>query len=60
MAMDFDSAQIFSWPRFLLIKCTNDERPLCKHSPFAINKTIVAILGSNPFSIKKLGNGSIF
>ena len=56
---DFDSAQICSWPRFLLIKGTNDERPLYKLSPFAVNKAIVAILGSDPFNIKKLRNGSI-
>ena len=56
---DFDSAQICSWPRFLLIKGTNDERPLYKLSPFAVNKAIVAILGSDPFNIKKLRYGSI-
>ena len=43
----------------MLIKGTNDERPLCKLSPFAVNKAIVAILGSDPFNIKKLRNGSI-
>ena len=43
----------------MLIKGTNDERPLCKLSPFAVNKAIVAILGSDPFKIKKLRNGSI-
>ena len=59
MTTDFDSAQICSWPRFLLIKGTNDERPLCKLSPFAVNKAIVAILGCDPFNIKKLRNGSI-
>ena len=47
MTTDFDSAQICSWPRFLLIKGTNDERPLYKLSPFAVNKAIVAILGSD-------------
>ena len=57
MTTDFGSAQICSWPR--LIKGTNDERPLCKLSPFAVNKAIVAILGSDPFNIKKLRNGSI-
>ena len=56
---DFDSAQICSWPRFLLIKGTNGERPLYKLSPFAVNKAIVAILGSDPFNINKLRNGSI-
>ena len=56
---DFDSAQICSWPRILLIKGTNDERPLYKLSPFAVNKAIVAVLGSDPFNIKKLRNGTI-
>ena len=56
---DFDSAQICSWLRFLLIKGTNDERPLCKLSPFAVNKAIVAILGSDLFNIKNLRNVSI-
>ena len=59
MTSDFDSAQICSWPRFLLIKGTDDERPLFKLSPFAVNKAFVAILGSDPFNIKKLRNGSI-
>ena len=59
MTTDFDSAEICSWPRFLLIKGTNDERPLCKLSPFAVNKAIVAILGSDLFNIKKLRNGGI-
>ena len=59
MTTDFDSAQICSWPRFLLIKGTDDERPLFKLSPFAVNKAFVAILGSDPFNIKKLRNGSI-
>ena len=40
---DFDSSQICSWPCFLLIKGTNDERPLYKLSPFAVNKAIVAV-----------------
>ena len=42
MTTDFDSVQICSWPRFLLIKGTDDERPLCKLSPFAVNKAFVA------------------
>ena len=56
---DFDAAQICSWSRFLLMKGTNDERPLYKLSPFADNKAIVVVLGSDPFNIKKLRNGSI-
>ena len=59
MTTNFDSAQICSWPHFLLIKGTSDERPLCKLSPFAVNKAIIAVLGSDPFNIKKLRNGSI-
>ena len=59
MTTDFNSAQIFSWLHFLLIKGTNNERPLCKLSPLAVNKAIVAILGSDPFNMKKLRNGSI-
>ena len=49
-----DFAQICSLPHFLLIKGTDKERPLFKLSPFAVNKVIVATLGSNPFSIKKI------
>ena len=59
MTTDFDSAQFCLWPHFLLIKGTNEERPLYKLSPFAVNKAIVAVLGSDPFNIKKLRNGSI-
>ena len=44
---------------FLLIKGTNDERPLCKLPPFAVNKAIVAVVGSDPCNLKKLRNGSI-
>ena len=32
---------------------------MSKLSPFAVNKAIVAILGSDPFNMKKLRNGSI-
>ena len=59
MTTDFDSAQICSWPCFFLIKGTDDERPLCKRSTFAVNKDFVDILSSDPFNIKKLRNGSI-
>ena len=37
----------------------NDKRPLCRLSPFAVNKAIVAILESDPFNIKNLRNGNI-
>ena len=59
LTTNFDSAQICSWPRFLLIKGTDPERPLCKLSPFAVNKAIVSILGSDPLNMKKLRNGNI-
>ena len=59
MTTNLDSPQICSWPRFLLVKGTDDERPLCRLSSFAVNKAIVAILGSDPFNIKKLRNGNI-
>ena len=32
---------------------------MSKLSPFAVNKAIVAVLGSDPFNIKKLRNGEI-
>ena len=59
MIANSDSAQICIWPRFLLVKGTDNERPLSKLSLFAVNKAIVAILGSDPFNIKKLRNGDI-
>ena len=59
MTMNFDTAQICSWSRFLLIKGTDNERHLCKLLPFAVNKAIVALLGSDTFNIKKLRNGNI-
>ena len=59
LTMNLDSSQIYSWPRFLLIKGTDNERPLSKLPSFAFNKAIVAVLGSDPFNIKKLWNGEI-
>ena len=59
LTLSLDSVQICSWPRFLLIKGTDNERPLFKLSPFAVNEAIVAVLGSDPFNIKKLRNGEI-
>ena len=59
MTTNLDSVQICTWPRFLLVKGTDNERPLSKLSPFAVNKAIVAVLGSHPFNIKKLRNGDI-
>ena len=59
LTLSLDSVQISSWPRFLLIKGTDNERPLFKLSPFAVNKAIVAVLGSDPFKTKKLRNGEI-
>ena len=53
MTSNLDSVQICTWPRFLLVKGTTDnERPLSKLSPFAVNKAIVAVLGSHPFNMK--------
>ena len=54
-----DCVQICTWLRFLLVNGTDNERPLSKQSPFAVNKAIVAVLGSDPFNIKKLRNGDI-
>ena len=34
-------------------------RNLSKLSPFALNKAVVAVLGSDPFNMKKLRNGDI-
>ena len=59
MTMNSDSAQICTLPRFLLVKGTDNERPLSKLSRFGINKATVAVLGSDPFNIKKLRNGDI-
>ena len=59
MTSNLDSVQIRTWPRFLLVKGTDNERPLSKLSPFAVNKAIVAVLGSDPFNMKKLRNGDI-
>ena len=59
MTMNLDFAQICTWPRFLLVKGTDNERPLSKQSPFAVNKAIVPVLGSDPFNIKKKRNGDI-
>ena len=59
MTSNLDSVQICTWPRFLLVKGTDNERPLSKLSPFAVNKAIVAVLRSDPFNMKKLRNGDI-
>ena len=59
MTSNLDSVQICTWPRFLLVKGTDNERPLSKLSPFAVNKAIVAVLGSDPCNMKKLRNGDI-
>ena len=57
MTTSWDSPKICSWPRFPLVKGTDDERPLCRLSTFAIYKATVAILGSDP--LKKLRNKNI-
>ena len=56
LTMSLDSVQICSWPCFLLIKGIDHKRPISKLSPFAVNKAIVAVLGSDPFNIRKLRN----
>ena len=43
----------------LLVYKRHNERPLFKLLPFAVSKAIVAVLGSNPFNIKKLRNREI-
>ena len=48
MITNSDSAQICTWPRFLLVKGIDNERPLSKVSLFAVNKPIVGVLGSDP------------
>ena len=59
MITNSNSAQMCSWPRFLLVKGTGNESPLSKLSPFAVSKAIVAVLRSDSFNIKKLRNGDI-
>ena len=59
MTTNLDSVQICTWPRFLLVKGTENERRLSKLSPFAVNKAIIAVLGSDPFNMKTLRNGDI-
>ena len=57
MTTNLDSVQICTWLRFLLVKGTDNERPLSKLSSFAVNKAIVVVLGSDPLNMKKLRNG---
>ena len=59
MTMNLNSVQICSWSRFLLVKGTDNEIPLSKLSPFAVNKAIVTVLRSDPFNIKKLRDRDI-
>ena len=59
LTTSLESPQIFPWPQFLLVKGTDDEKQLCRQSPFAVNKVILAVLGSDPFKITKLRNGNI-
>ena len=59
LTTSLDSAPFCSWPHFLLIKGTDNERPLSNLLPFSVNKVIVAVSGSNLFNIKKLRNGEI-
>ena len=50
--------QITSWPRFLVIRSTDQNRPLSKLSPFAVDKGIQGLAGT-PKSIKKLKSGDL-
>ena len=59
MITNSDSAQICSWPRFMLVQGKDNERHLSKLPLCAVNKAIVAVYGSDPFNIKKLRNGDI-
>ena len=59
LTMSLDSAQICPCPCFLLIKGTDNGRPLPTLSPFAVNMDVVAVLVSDPFKIEKLRNREI-
>ena len=54
-----DSEQVLDmWPRFLLIKATDDNQSLSRLSPFAINKQVQAVAGQ-PKEVKKLRSGEL-
>ena len=46
-----------NWPRFLVMESSNDDLPLSKLSPFAIQKGFQAVAGTLK-SIKRLRDGS--
>ena len=46
-----------NWPRFLIVESANEDLPLQKLSPFAIQKDFQAIAGTLK-SIKRLRDGS--
>ena len=46
-----------NWPRFLVMESSNDDLPLIKLSPFAIQKGFQAVAGTLK-SIKRLRDGS--
>ncbi|WP_419612073.1 hypothetical protein, partial [Thiolapillus sp.] len=46
-----------NWPRFVVVQSANEERPLSKLSPFAVQKGFQAIAGTLK-STKKLRDGS--
>ena len=48
MTSNLDSVQICTWPRFLLVKGTDNERPLSKLSPFAETRPLLLFLGLIP------------
>ena len=47
-----------NFPKFLIIKSEDDEKPITKLSPFVIEKQIEAIIGT-PKSVKKLKNQTL-
>ena len=54
-----DSGVTDAWARFLLIESEDEDKPLSKVSPFAINKWLQSISTSGFQSIKKLRSGAI-
>ena len=55
---DDDSRSVTSFPRFVVIKSNNPEKPVAGLSPFVVEKTVKGILGMTP-KIKKLRSGEL-
>ena len=53
------ASEVCSWPRFLVVKGSDPSNSLSKLSPFALNKAMVGILGTEPCNMKKLRDGNI-